>query len=399
MPQSQAHAYFEMHYSPLFNETQMIIGGLAIMRDITQRKLAEEAQQRQHDYLLALQEMALSLNTHLELAELLSNITTRASALLATEHVFLILIEPDGVALVNEFSLGIFASGAGKRISFMEGLVEKVRQTKQGIVLNSDVDMLEITYMSIQQCAGIPLINGTEVVGLLGAVCLSGAPPFREGEIALLKQLAQLASIAINQDALNAANARLAAMALTDPLTGLSNHGCVMDQLDKALQECKHSGDQCAMLFIDIDHFKNINDTWGHRTGDAVLREVSKRLTSGIRQTDIVGRYGGEEFVILLLHLDEKEACEIAEQFRATLAAEPCKWFGEDGILMEIPITASIGVAAYPRHGTTREALIEAADSAMYYAKHHGRNCVSLVEMREASPLPTSELPEPKVAA
>ncbi len=169
-------------------------------------------------------------------------------------------------------------------------------------------------------------------------------------------------------------------VALTDPLTGLPNHRTMMDHIEEELMRCQRTRESCAVVFIDLDHFKHINDTWGHRAGDAVLREASSRLKESSRQGDVVGRYGGEEFVMLLSDTNLQAAQQAAERFRVALAEKSCILdVGEDRAdANSITFTASIGVAVYGEHGTTREALIEAADRAMYNAKQTGRNQVCL---------------------
>lgn len=173
---------------------------------------------------------------------------------------------------------------------------------------------------------------------------------------------------------------RMGQAALSDPLTGLPNHRTMMDQIDSEISQCQRTQQACAIVFVDLDHFKHINDTWGHRAGDTVLREVSRRLQKYIRQGDSVGRYGGEEFVMLLTSTDLQAARQIAERLRVALASEPCILEPEENTQAGsvISLTASIGVAVYKEHGTTREALIEAADRAMYYAKQMGRDQVCL---------------------
>ncbi|MBA2287824.1 MAG: diguanylate cyclase [Ktedonobacteraceae bacterium] len=185
--------------------------------------------------------------------------------------------------------------------------------------------------------------------------------------------------IAEKNQALTSANVRLASLATTDPLTGLSNHRAVMVRIEEELARCRRTQIVCAILFIDIDHFKHINDTWGHLAGDVVLQEAGRRLTTAVRQEDFVGRYGGEEFAIVLTNIDLGTAKETAERVRTTLGAMPCVWQAEGAeSIISIPVTVSIGVAIYREHGSTRESLIEAADTAMYSAKHTGRNRVCL---------------------
>jgi diguanylate cyclase (GGDEF)-like protein len=187
-------------------------------------------------------------------------------------------------------------------------------------------------------------------------------------------------------EALNEANTRLAALATTDPLTGLPNHRTIMNHIEESLVSCRQTQKACAILFLDIDHFKRINDTWGHRVGDAILREVGHRLEASLRSEDFVGRYGGEEFAMVLANTQEEEAWQIAERLRLILTEQPCSWEGEEeGIPTKnsLSVTASIGVALYQKHGTTRETLIEAADTAMYHAKHTGRNRVCMAGEEE----------------
>jgi diguanylate cyclase (GGDEF)-like protein len=168
--------------------------------------------------------------------------------------------------------------------------------------------------------------------------------------------------------------------ALTDAITGLPNHRAVMSRIEEELVRCQRTQEACAIVFVDLDHFKHVNDTWGHRAGDAVLREASSRLQRNMRQGDAAGRFGGEEFVLLLPNTDLQAAKHTAERLRVALAEEPCMLEpGEDAPAGNaIAITASLGVAVFGEHGTSREALIEAADRAMYYAKRAGRNRVCL---------------------
>ena len=180
-------------------------------------------------------------------------------------------------------------------------------------------------------------------------------------------------------EALNEANARLAALATSDPLTGLPNHRTVMTRLEEEISRCHRTQESCAVLFIDLDHFKQINDTWGHRAGDAVLCETGKRLSKALRLEDFVGRYGGEEFAIILTNVALAEAREVADRLQHVLADESFPWEAEDASQStSIAITGSIGVALLGAHGNTCETLIEAADAAMYHAKRTGRNRVSV---------------------
>ena len=124
-------------------------------------------------------------------------------------------------------------------------------------------------------------------------------------------------------------------------------------------------------MLVDIDHFKRVNDTWGHEAGDAVLKQVARMLQDGVREVDICVRYGGEEIALLLSETDSGRAVEVAERLRERICAQPLRHGAA-----EIPVTASFGVATYPETVKVRDQLFPAADKALYIAKHEGRNRV-----------------------
>jgi diguanylate cyclase (GGDEF)-like protein len=179
--------------------------------------------------------------------------------------------------------------------------------------------------------------------------------------------------------------------AVTDTLTGLPNHRAVMNKLDEEIARCQQEQASCAVLFVDLDYFKQINDTWGHRAGDAILRAVGSRLCSTLRPRDFLGRYGGEEFAIVLAGADVCEADRVAEHLRAAVAAQPFYWEDDETNSVEpIVITVSIGIAVHQLHGMCRETLLKYADSAMYQAKHTGRNrvCIADLELTSSEKMP-----------
>ena len=170
--------------------------------------------------------------------------------------------------------------------------------------------------------------------------------------------------------------------AVTDAVTGLPNHRAIMSRLGEEIAYCQETQGTCAVLFVDLDQFKLINDTWGHRAGDAILHEIGARLRSSLRQEDFAGRYGGEEFAIVLPDADVIAARYTAERLRQAIADKPCKWLIEDSqIIISITVAASIGIAIYGLHGQTREELVDYADRGMYQAKHAGRNCVCIADV------------------
>ncbi|HLZ08846.1 MAG TPA: GGDEF domain-containing protein, partial [Chloroflexota bacterium] len=158
-----------------------------------------------------------------------------------------------------------------------------------------------------------------------------------------------------------AINSRLAALATIDPLTDLPNHRALVDVVDAEIERAKRFRRPFAILFCDLDHFKELNDTYGHAAGDAALRLFGELIRRAIRATDVVGRWGGEEFLIILPELDTRGASILAERLRVKVAGQEREPRGQQ-------LTCSIGVAMYPNDGLTRDAVIDAADLAMYLA-------------------------------
>ncbi|MEW5705838.1 MAG: diguanylate cyclase, partial [Actinomycetota bacterium] len=162
-------------------------------------------------------------------------------------------------------------------------------------------------------------------------------------------------------------------MAYYDSLTGLPNRMLLNEKLGRILDRRRHSGKMLAVLYLDLDNFKIINDTFGHDMGDCLLQDLAPRLTSCLRSSDIIARLGGDEFVILLPRIrDEKDAVRIAERIFKVLRAP----FVLNG--REIYITTSIGISLYPRDGEDARALIKNADTALYWAKGQGRDNLQL---------------------
>jgi diguanylate cyclase (GGDEF)-like protein len=198
---------------------------------------------------------------------------------------------------------------------------------------------------------------------------LGAAQRFVQLQNAWERDRAQLRQIAAE---LAVANRRLANAALTDLLTGLPNRRSAMDQLDQAWSGALRANQPLAVMVIDVDHFKHINDSYGHATGDHVLREVADVLRQSARRGDSVCRIGGEEFLVICPNTDLKAAVLSAERLRATLASHPITIGTGQG-----RVTISIGVAA--RHDNTldTDALVRLADQALYTAKQAGRNRIS----------------------
>ena len=164
-------------------------------------------------------------------------------------------------------------------------------------------------------------------------------------------------------------------LSITDPLTGLFNRRHFNDLMTTEISMSRRHGDANSIMLIDIDHFKAINDTFGHYVGDTVLKNLTNTLKENLRHTDAVCRIGGEEFAVLCKRADAMSAIEIAEKLRTEVENTPLA----RGIDDDLVVTISIGVVSIPnsRGSDTAEQLFKDADNALYYSKNHGRNCVT----------------------
>ncbi len=160
-----------------------------------------------------------------------------------------------------------------------------------------------------------------------------------------------------------------------DPLTGLANRRRFRTALNRELERWRRYSVPCALLLLDIDHMKEINDCFGHPAGDTVIRHIARTLAEVSRDNDTAARIGGEEFTLLLANIDEQKAAGAAERLRAALAEHSVEGVGK--------ISVSIGVAACPAHANSERTLYAASDRALYIAKNEGRNRVAIAPLMQ----------------
>jgi diguanylate cyclase (GGDEF)-like protein len=224
--------------------------------------------------------------------------------------------------------------------------------------------------------ACIPIVGRGQILGMLH---LRGEA-FRDAKST--QQLKHTIERLVDQLSLSLTNIelreRLENMALRDGLTGLYNRRFLDEMLEHELAKLRRNGRPAALMLVDVDHFKRFNDTYGHQAGDEALRKVGAALLSAVRASDVVCRYGGEEFLVFLPECEAEEATAKAEALRAAVAAIALRVGGEQ----IPPISASFGVAMFPLAGDSRTGLVQLADRALYRAKDAGRNRVMMAEPR-----------------
>jgi diguanylate cyclase (GGDEF)-like protein len=179
------------------------------------------------------------------------------------------------------------------------------------------------------------------------------------------------------QDQLRAAKSQLELLSVTDGLTGLYNHRHFKERLTEEVRRSQRYADPVSLLMLDLDHFKQVNDKYGHPFGDVVLRGTAELLRKSIRDPDICARYGGEEFAIILPKTNIQGALALAERIFRSLRA---KTYAADGVKGDpVRVTASAGIAFFPSEGvTSADVLVQFADEALYRAKRDGRDCICL---------------------
>ncbi|MEO8106159.1 MAG: diguanylate cyclase [Actinomycetes bacterium] len=214
----------------------------------------------------------------------------------------------------------------------------------------------------------VALRRPPHVFGVIAVFAPAEGVDFDDAAESTLEALAGPASIAVENVLLHDEATRASTI---DQMTGLWNYRYLMTSLNREVERAHRFDRSLSVLMLDLDHFKRVNDNYGHPRGDAVLREFAARVQAEVREVDTVARYGGEEFAVVLPETTSAGAENLAERICAAIRAQP---FTMDGAEVPLSVTVSIGGAVYPAHGNTSRDLIHAADRALYSAKESGRD-------------------------
>jgi diguanylate cyclase (GGDEF)-like protein/PAS domain S-box-containing protein len=387
--------------APLYSGSR-ISGVVAVWQDITERQhLMEKLEEEQAKLrkrvveLDALHNATSALMNTLDIDSLLSEIVDAAqSASTGSERGMLHLTfdNPESAPLLlgkpssrNSEPPGLFSflssENSPKNVYITEGLVgylAKVVCEKQSLIIpdvtvdstfeinNSGKEMQD--FLSL---IAAPLLLGEDCIGSLSLVS-SKKSAFTKGDLWLLESFAATASAAIHNASLYAEVQRLS---MTDPLTELFNRRGLFVVGSREIEHARRFKRPVSALLLDIDHFKPINDTYGHSVGDQVLKELARTLRDLLRRSDVLARYGGEEFAILLPEIHLQNAKDLAERIRETIEKTPF-----ETSVGQISITVSLGAAETLHCGLDLVGLLECADQALYIAKNNGRNRVETIQ-------------------
>jgi diguanylate cyclase (GGDEF)-like protein len=324
--------------------------------------------QRQAAELDALKRITLNLTSSLDLQAVLDGVVIEAMQLVKDAqdaHIFLFQEENlvFGASLKNDGEKNSQYSN-----SRSDGLTSAVARKKKMIIVEDMKDhplykgMPENWQGSI---IGIPLMMGTRVIGVMD-LARTSAGEFDQAEIRLLTLLADQAAIAIINARLHAA---VNLQARTDALTELPNRRALDERLEKAIAQSVYSGNPFSAVMMDLDGFKAINDSYGHKVGDEILQQVASTMEKSLRLTDFLARYGGDEWALVLAETNLTQAQLVISKIQNGLRNNPILL--PDGKVSFIGLSG--GIALYPIHADTAPSLIRAADEALYRAKKSSR--------------------------
>ncbi|HEY1288013.1 MAG TPA: EAL domain-containing protein [Burkholderiales bacterium] len=346
---------------------------VAIARDITMRKRAEEGARSHKLQQLVIAEFAQQALGNADLEQVMANAAEIVGLTLDVEHCKILQRGADGASLEVRAAFGCPAEVIGRQRPLPGEASQTVRvlAERRGVIVD---DYAEAPCTVATQDCQCRLRSGAEVpipgqkdgpLGVLGAYSRRERR-FTVDELSFLQSIANNIAVAIER---KSAEERFAYLAQFDALTGLPNRHLFQDRLAQTVGQAARGGSAMAVLFIDLDRFKLVNDAQGRDAGDRLLREAARRLSESVRGGDTVGRFGGDEFGVVLANLGRPGDASLVAQKIIDALARPVELDGH-----ETYITASIGISVYPADGSEPEALLANADAAMYRAKEQGRN-------------------------
>jgi len=340
---------------------------VAVARDVTKRRRTEKMR-------AALYDISEAAHAVEDLQDLFQHIHQIIDTLLPADH-FSIALRDDGDEELR-FAYHVDAHGDGlapdPRRFVSRTLCAEVIRGGQTLLLNPDTqDLLPAALRGVdgehaRSWLGVPLRSSESVLGALVVQGHRDSAPYNEEDRDLLQFVSTQVTAAIERKQMIA---RLKHIALYDRLTRLPNRDLFHDRMRLALARARREQRQLALLYVDLDHFKQVNDTLGHDAGDRLLELVAQRLQQCVRASDTVARFGGDEFVLLLENIDDAPAA-------TTVAGKICAALNEPFALagQQVRVVSSVGIALFPQHGDDEKQLLRHADEAMYQAKTSGGN-------------------------
>lgn len=362
--------------TPIFDSSHRLVNFIAVKEDITVRKALEEAERNQRQLAEALRDTSAALNSTLKLEEVLDRVLDNVGRLMTFDAAMVLLVEGhSALKILHRSNLPDSAHQiilGDTQVNLINiPILQEMRETRMPCVITdtqNDPRWRAIPGMGwIRSFISAPIVIRGYVAGIINILSAT-AGSFTPAHSERLMIFAGQAAVAIE-------NAQLFEQAyylsVTDPLTELTNRRHFFDVFRLEFERAHRYNRTLSVMMIDIDHFKNINDTFGHTVGDLALREIATRIKKTVRTIDIVARFGGEEFIVLMPETSLDEACQVAERVRHSVSNIPIE--NEAGPVLT---TLSIGVAEIHEQSMNMDQLIKCADQALYEAKAAGRDRV-----------------------
>jgi diguanylate cyclase (GGDEF)-like protein len=328
--------------------------------------------------LTVLTDIVKAANSILEPRKVIETIMTRVQQLIPSEAWSMLMVDEEKQELTFELALGEKGKDvAGFRVKIGEGIAGWVAQTGKPTIVNNVAKDPRFarrfdseTQFRTRSILCAPLISRGRTIGVVQVINRRGGR-FTQADLDLLMTMVEPCAIAIENAILFQ---RTEQLTITDDLTKLFNSRYLNVYIGREIKRCKRHGIPLSIIFLDLDGFKSVNDQHGHLAGSRTLTEVGGILAEAVRESDILARYGGDEFVVVLPETPPAGALVIAERIRRAIAAHP--FLREEGL--EARISASFGIASYPDHALTPEGLIQKADQAMYRVKEKDKNGIEV---------------------
>jgi diguanylate cyclase (GGDEF)-like protein/putative nucleotidyltransferase with HDIG domain len=302
--------------------------------------------------------------------EMLAKIAEELDQALDYSHVGIGLLDYSSKEIVIQAEAGKRKGAVGRRLGLDGNVLGRVARTGQMAVVSYDAQHTtgEPVLEGSDSAIALPIVYADQLHGVL-YVETDKTADFPQEEVLFLGTLADLVSGALH-NALTFQKAQ--EQAITDGMTGLKTHRFFMEALSGEWKRSTRAGRSFSVVLLDLDRFKFVNDFYGHLDGDLLLQRVAHLLELNCRRSDVVARYGGDEFIILMPETDAAQAHQLASKLRS--------WICSDAVLREKNVTSSFGVATFPLNGSTPQELIQVADASMYLSKHQGGNAVSTAD-------------------
>jgi diguanylate cyclase (GGDEF)-like protein len=368
-------------------EAELARSNANLRQEISERKWAEQALQERVRFEILLYQIGQAVASDLDLNEVLKTLQEKCQEMLPFDAFYVAVYEAKThlIRHVLYYDQGLYYNLEPRDIRVFPGLSGEVISGRKTVYIADtlDPDLLQTNRLKhsggkpIRSYVGVPLVARDQIVGVLSIQSYQ-PEAFKPDQIRLLETIANQAAIAVENANLFE---QMRQLAITDPLTALSNRRQFWWLANNEIERSVRYHRPLAAIMLDIDHFKKVNDTYGHAVGDAVLQHLAEVCRSNLRVVDIIGRYGGEEFAIVLPETDPDSARGVAERLRG--AVEASEVTSSQGT---VKITISLGIAGLDSADKSLEIMLDRADQALYTAKREGRNRVSVYGMSPSKP-------------